>query len=627
MLSYIEHCLEWGGTKKDIIVLTVSALALIAVLFFPQAAGAVWIPIVLCGIPIFLEAALGLASRFDIKADVLVAMALIASLYIGEYFAAGEVAFIMELGALLEELTVQRARAGIEKLARLSPQSARILLPDGAEKIVPVEQVQVGDRLRALPGEAVPVDGIILAGHSSINQAILTGESMPMDKSPGDEVFSGTINQFGIFEMEAVRVGKDSSIQRMIRLVESADSGSAKIVKLADRWATWIVLAALVSAFFAWLGTGDLVRGVTVLVVFCPCALVLATPTAIMAALGAAAKRGFLIRRGDALERLAATTRAVFDKTGTITLGCPRVAAIESCSDEYSSDELYALTAAAEQYSEHPLGKAIVLSFTEKYSAAVKPVQNFRLIPGRGVQGCVENKEITVGNDKLFSECGIEIHKSAREQIAPYLTNGATVMNIAVNNQYCGFLALSDTIRPGAAEVIGELISRKIQPILLTGDNSQSANAIAQKLRIETVRANCLPEDKLNIITQYQNSGQPVCMTGDGINDAPALKKAHVGIAMGGIGSDIAADAADIVLVNDSLSNLPYLFSLSKRMMAVIKWNIVFSMGLNFLAIFLAIGGFLNPVSGALVHNAGSIVVIINSALLLKWNGKSFYTT
>ena len=623
MILYIERIMEWGSTKKDLVVLTVSALALIAVLLFPQtASAAVWIPLVICGIPILLEAVVGLVSRFDIKADVLVAMALIASVYIGEYFAAGEVAFIMALGSFLEKTTSHQAQAGIEKLARLSPQIARVIRSDGEEQVLPVEQVRLGDRIRTLPGEAIPADGIILSGQSSINQAILTGESMPVDKTVGDTVFSGTINQFGIFEMEATRVGKDSAIQRLIRLTQSVDSRSAKIVRIADKIATWVVLAALASAVIAWLATGEVVRSVTVLVVFCPCALVLATPTAIMAALGAAAKRGVLIRQGDALEKMAQTAQIFFDKTGTLTQGRPCVTAIQSCSDVYSADELYGFTAAAEQYSEHPLGKAVVLSYFEKFNAALKPAENFRLLPGRGVSARVESKEITVGNDKLFSEQGIEINDSVKESIAPYLENGCTIMYIAVDKTLCGYLALFDTMRPGAEEVIAQLISSGIEPVLLTGDNSPAAGAIAQRLHINTVYANCLPEEKLRIISKYQTSGQRVCMIGDGINDAPALKKAHVGIALGKIGSDIAADAADIVLVNDTIACLPYLFGLSNTMMRTIKWNIAFSMGLNFLAIFLAIGGFLNPVFGALVHNAGSVLVIVNSAALFKWKGR-----
>ena len=490
VMEKLSDFLELGGTKKDVALLVISGIALIFSIFdvIPLPFDAAWAAIVLCGVPIILEAVIGLVTEFDIKADVLVSIALIASICIGEDFAAGEVAFIMQLGGLLEELTVARARAGIEKLVHLTPQTAR-LISGGTEKIIPAEQVKVNDLLRVLPGETIPVDGVITSGQTSVNQAVMTGESLPVDKKAGDEVSSGTVNQFGAFEMKAAKVGEDSSIQRMIRLVQSADAGKAKIVGIADRWATWIVVIALSAAALTWFFSGQIIRAVTILVVFCPCALVLATPTAIMAAIGNATKHGFLVREGDALERLAAVKKITFDKTGTLTCGTPEVLAVKSFSPEFGEHDLYQLCAAA----------------------------------------------------------------------------------------------------------------------------------IAGQLHISEVHANCLPEDKLNWIDSYQKKGEAVCMIGDGVNDAPALKKADVGIAMGSVGSDIAVDAADIVLVDDEIKELPHLIALSKRMMITIKCNMSFSMALNFVAIVLAITGILNPVVGALVHNAGSVFVIINSALLLNW--------
>ena len=324
-----EYLLELGGTKRDIIFLIISGAALIISIFnlITLPFDAAWIAILFCGIPIIMEAIIGLITAFDIKADVLVSIALIASVCIGEDFAAGEVAFIMQLGALLEDLTVAKAREGIEKLVHLTPQNARLISGD-KETIIPAEQVKIGDMVRVLPGETVPVDGIIISGQTSINQAVMTGESLPVDKTIGDEVFSGTVNQFGAFAMKATKVGEDSSIQRMIRLVQSADAGKAKIVSLADRWATWIVVAALTAASLTWLITGEIIRAVTILVVFCPCALVLATPTAIMAAIGNGTKHGFLVREGDALERLARVSKITFDKTGTLTYGIPEVVAV-----------------------------------------------------------------------------------------------------------------------------------------------------------------------------------------------------------------------------------------------------------------------------------------------------------
>ena len=599
--------------KKDITFLVLGGISLIISLFdlVPLPFDAAWIAIIFCGVPIIMEAVTGLVTAFDIKADVLVSLALIASVCIGEDFAAGEVAFIMQLGALLEDLTVAKARAGIERLVHLTPQTARVIR-DGREQVIPAGEVKVGDRIRVLPGETIAVDGEILSGQTSINQAVMTGESLPVDKAPGDPVSSGTVNQFGAFEMKATKVGEDSSIQRMIRLVQSADAGKARIVGLADRWATWIVVIALSAAGITWIATGEIIRAVTILVVFCPCALVLATPTAIMAAIGNATKHGFLVREGDALERLSAVAKITFDKTGTLTYGAPEVTAVKSVSD-YTEEEIYSFAAGAEQLSEHPLGKAVVRCYGRK-----PPVcEDFRMRPGEGVTATVSGKVVKAGNLKLLK--GMTISRELAAGAGRYLNEGSTVIYVAVDDRPAGYLVLSDTVREESKDMIAKLDRIGVQPVLLTGDHKNAADAIASQLGIREVHAGCLPEDKLNHIGAYQEKGEAVCMIGDGINDAPALKKADVGIAMGGVGSDIAVEAADIALVDDEIRELPHLLSLSRRMMTTIKVNLTFSMTLNFLAIALAITGLLGPVIGALVHNAGSVLVIINSALLLNW--------
>ena len=616
IIKKAKALMELGGIKKDVAFLVLGGLSLIISLFdlIPLPFDAAWVAIILCGVPILMEAVIGLITAFDIKADVLVSLALIASVCIGEDFAAGEVAFIMQLGALLEDLTVAKARAGIEKLVHLTPQTARVIL-NGTEKIIPAEQVKIGDVIRVLPGETVPVDGIILSGQTSVNQAVMTGESLPVDKATGDEVSSGTVNQFGAFEMKAARVGEDSSIQRMIRLVQSADAGKAKIVGLADRWATWIVIIALSAAGLTWVITGEIIRTVTILVVFCPCALVLATPTAIMAAIGNATKHGFLVREGDALERLSAVTKVTFDKTGTLTCGTPKVAAVKSVSD-YTEDEVYAFAAAAEQMSEHPLGKAVVRCYGQKPAAC----EDFKMNIGEGVLAIIHGKAVKAGNLKLLKE--VPVSPKIIAETGAYRNTGSVVIYVAVDEVLAGYLVLSDTIREESKDMITALDGIGVSPVLLTGDNQNAAGAIANQLGIHEVHASCLPEDKLNYIGTCQENSEAVCMIGDGINDAPALKKANVGIAMGGIGSDIAVDAADIALVDDEIRELPHLLSLSRRMMTTIKINLTFSMTLNFLAILLAITGLLGPVIGALVHNAGSVLVIINSALLLHWKKK-----
>ena len=601
--------------KKDIMCLVLSGLALLVSIFDVASLpfDAAWVAIILCGVPIILEAAKGMITSFDIKADLLVSMALIASVLIGEDFAAGEVAFIMQLGGLLEELTVANARAGIERLVHLTPQTARIL-KDGKEEVISATEVKVQDRLRVLPGETIPVDGVIISGTTSINQAVMTGESLPVDKSVGDEVKSGTVNQFGSFDMEAVKVGEDSSIQRMIRLVQSADAGKAKIVGLADRWATWVVVIALLAAALTWLVTGEIIRAVTILVVFCPCAMVLATPTAIMAAIGNATKHGFLVREGDALERLALVSTVTFDKTGTLTYGVPNVIEVKSVS-KYSEHEIYQFAAAVEKRSEHPLGKAVVRGFKESVKESIPEADEFEMVPGMGVLAKVDEKMVRAAGPKLLESLGI----AKVEEAEKHTKDGATVIYLLIEEKLAGYLVLSDTLRQEASDMIKKVQALQVEPVLLTGDHQNAASYIAGKLGIHVNYAACLPEDKLRHIEKFKEQGEMVCMIGDGINDAPALKKADVGIALGSIGSDIAVDAADIALVDDEIRELPHLLALSRRMMKTIQLNLTFSMSLNFLAITLAITGLMGPVVGALVHNAGSVLVIINSALLLGW--------
>ena len=620
LMGKLEELLELGGTKKDIAFLIISGISLVISLAVPDDIlpfNIAWVAVILCGVPIVLEAVIGLVTAFDIKADVLVSLALIASVCIGEDFAAGEVAFIMQLGGLLEDLTVAKARAGIEKLVHLTPRTARVIT-GGSEKIIAAEKVQVGDILRVLPGETIAVDGIIISGETSVNQAVMTGESLPVDKTVGDDVSSGTVNQFGAFEMRASKVGEDSSIQRMIKLVQSADAGKAKIVGLADRWATWVVVIALTAAALTWAISGEIIRAVTILVVFCPCSLVLATPTAIMAGIGNVTKHGFLVREGDALERLSKVKKICFDKTGTLTYGKPEV--VDTAAVNMSGDELLALTASVESCSEHPLGKAILKAAKGK-ELAISKTDGFLMTTGKGVRGVVDGREVLAGNVMLLAGNNIPIPEEMTERAEAYIHKGSTVIFTAADGVFAGFIVLSDTLRAESREMIRSLKELGVEPVLLTGDNENAAKNIAGELGITEVRANCLPEDKLNYVAECGQSGG-AAMIGDGINDAPALKRANVGIAMGGVGSDIAVDAADIALVDDEVKELPHLIALSKRMMTTIKINLTFSMTLNFVAIILAITAVLNPVIGALVHNCGSVLVIINSALLLNWRKK-----
>lgn len=614
--------MEWlqNKEKQTLLTLIISAPALVISFFHigNLPVDAAWIAILLCGIPIVKGAVIGLVTKFDIKADVLVSIALIASIWIGEIFAAGEVAFIMAIGGYLEERTVDKARAGIENLVRLTPATARVVR-GSTETVIPAEQVKVGDVLRVLAGETIAVDGKILKGQTSIDQAVMTGESLPVDKCEGDEVFSGTVNQFGTFDMTAQKVGADSSLQRMIRLVESADAGKAKIVGIADRWATWIVVTALLAAAITWFATGQILRSVTVLVVFCPCALVLATPTAIMAGIGNAARYGVLIREGDALERLSQVKRIAFDKTGTLTYGKPAVALVHSIDPALDEQAIFQLAAQAELRSEHPLGKAIVADYRQKNKDFPQQPEEFTLLAGRGVVAKIDRCRVLAGNRTLMEEQKISLPQSLLAAAEQAEQDGCTVIYLAREDKAVGLLALSDTLRPDAVQTIDAIHQTGVQTVLLTGDAEAAASHIAGCAGICTVRSGCLPEHKLREIRAYGERGEPVCMVGDGINDAPALKTAFVGIAMGGIGSDIAIDAADMVLVGDDIREIPHLLRLSQKTMRTIRINLTASMVLNFVAIILAITGILNPVVGALVHNVGSVAVILNSALLLNW--------
>ena len=610
--------------KRDILFLVISGIGLIFSFMDIKIfnLNLAWIAIVFCGIPIIKDAIEGLVTEFDIKADVLVSMALIASVIIGEIFAAGEVAFIMQIGAFLEEFTVRKSRKGIENLISLTPTLARIIL-NNEEKTINAKDVKVGDILRVNPGEIIPVDGIIIKGKTSIDNSVMSGESIPVDLSEGDNVCSGAVNQFGSFEMKAIKVGEDSSIQRMIKLVESADVSKAKIVGIADKWATYIVIAAFSTAILTWLFTGEIIRAVTILVVFCPCALVLATPTAIVAAIGNVSKFGILIKEGDALERLAQVSKITFDKTGTLTYGKPKVEEVVSVLDNLSNEKLYELIASCELYSEHPLGKAIVSSFRETHKREIKPPQEFKMIPGRGVIAKVNDKKIISGNKHLLLDENFkrDTFRFIREK---HRNQGKSIIYIAIDDKIGGYVILSDTLREESKSMVQSIKKLGVSPVLLTGDNKFVSDSIASKVNIDEVKSECFPQDKLNVIDEYQEKeNEMVCMVGDGINDAPALKKAFVGIAMAGVGSDIAVDAADIVLVRDDISNLPHLLKISKYMMKTIRINLAFSMLLNFVAVILAMTGILNPVVGALVHNAGSVLVIINSALLLKYDKKN----
>lgn len=573
-----------------------------------------WAAIILCGVPILTGAVKGLIWEHDVKADVLVAMALVASVTAEEYFAAGEVALIMQIGSLLEDYTSEKANESIGKLIRLSPQKAHVVREGKVFEVSPSE-LQAGDTVRVLAGETVPVDGKILDGETTIDQSVMTGESIPVDKKTGDTVRSGTINRFGTFTMRVEKRSEDSSLQRMIRLTKEAEENKAPIVSLADKWATWLVFGALAWAGCTWMITGEFMRAVTVLVVFCPCAFILATPTAVLAGIGNAAKYGIIIRSGSALEKLSKIKKAAFDKTGTLTCGKPEVADI--VTDGCDKNELLRLFAAAESYSEHPLGKAVA----DSYKGNTESVRDFQMQAGQGISAVVAGKKLLAGKGKWLEEQNISV-SSFEKQAQKAEETGATLIYAAVDGTCRGFFVLSDTIRSDAAQTISRLKKSGVVPLLLTGDNEAAAGYIAGQVGISEVKSGLLPEEKMRIIEDISKSGGAVCMIGDGVNDALALTRADAGIAMGGIGSDIAIESADAVLVGDEIKRIPYLFMLTKKVMHKVNVNIVAGMIINITAVILSSAGILNPVTGALWHNFGSVFVVINAALLLQYKDK-----
>lgn len=573
-----------------------------------------WAAIILCGVPILTGAVKGLIWEHDVKADVLVAMALVASVTAEEYFAAGEVALIMQIGSLLEDYTSEKANESIGKLIRLSPQKAHVVREGKVFEVSPSE-LQAGDTVRVLAGETVPVDGKILDGETTIDQSVMTGESIPADKKTGDTVRSGTINRFGTFTMRVEKRSEDSSLQRMIRLTKEAEENKAPIVSLADKWATWLVFGALAWAGGTWMITGEFMRAVTVLVVFCPCAFILATPTAVLAGIGNAAKYGIIIRSGSALEKLSKIKKAAFDKTGTLTCGKPEVADI--VTDGCDKNELLRLFAAAESYSEHPLGKAVA----DSYKGNTESVRDFQMQAGQGISAVVAGKKLLAGKGKWLEEQNISV-SSFEKQAQKAEETGATLIYAAVDGTCKGFFVLSDTIRSDAAQTISRLKKSGVVPLLLTGDNEAAAGYIAGQVGISEVKSGLLPEEKMRIIEDISKSGGAVGMIGDGVNDAPALTRADAGIAMGGIGSDIAIESADAVLVGDEIKRIPYLFMLTKKVMHKVNVNIVAGMIINITAVILSSAGILNPVTGALWHNFGSVFVVINAALLLQYKDK-----
>ena len=574
------------------------------------------------GFPLAYEAFETLFEKRRLSSELLVTIAMAACVALGEFFAAGEVAFIMILGETLEEMTINRARKGLQKLVALAPVHGRRVV-NGQEETIPAEEIQIGDVLRVLPGETIPVDSVILSGDTTVDQSAMTGESLPVEKTAGDALVSGVINLNGAIEIRAEKVVRDSALHKLINLVEQAEKSKAPTQKIVDVWAQWLVPIAVLLAIATFLVTGlatgewtdALRRGITILVVFCPCALALATPTAIMAAIGQATRHGILIKNGEALEKMGKVNAVAFDKTGTLTYGRLRVSDVVTLDGTLTRADVLSLAASAEQRSEHPLGKAIVKQAKEENLALFDP-ERFEMQSGKGIQANIRGRNVLCGSEKWIAENGVDLLQSDRDALQTLRSTGSAVILTAADGKLVGLIALSDTPREGVGSMVSQLESLNVDTVLLTGDNRQTAEYFARQNGLTRFEAELLPGEKAKAIQTLQAEGRRVCMIGDGVNDAPALKTADIGVAMGEVGSDVAVEAADIVLMTEDLGRIGYLKKLSNAVIQSITVNISLAMGINFVAIILSMLGIMGPISGALVHNAGSVLVILNAALL-----------
>ncbi len=601
-------------TVISMIFLIISAVIMFLKIDFPFEFA--WITVVISGIPIFYWGLRLLIKNKKMTASLLISIAMIAAIFTNEIFAAAEVAFIMALGGILEDLTINKAKKGITKLLNLAPKTARKLVINDTEvneEIIPAKNVKKDDVIRILAGEDIPADGVIISGETSINQSIMTGESIPADKTTGDIVYSGTTNCFGVIDVKVQKSYEDSSIQKLIKLVKDAENKKAPTQRIVDKWAAILIPSAVLFAVIVYLITGEISRAVTILVVFCPCSLVLATPTSIMAAIGQATKNGIIIKTGEALETIGLCDVFAFDKTGTITNGKLTVSDIEAF-DGSNPDEILYLAASSEKKSEHPIGKAIVQYALEK-DFKLNELKDFKMLSGKGIYANLDNKRIIIGNEKFITDNDIEIPSEIKKAVNSKRLEGKVALLVVVDKVPKGMIALSDSIKDSSIKALMKL-NEKADTLLLTGDNSLTADYFAKKSGVKTVYSGLLPKEKALKIEELQKENKKVCMTGDGVNDSIALKVANAGVSMGTFGSDIAIESSDIIITGDDLIKIVYLRNLSLECIKTIKTNITISMCINFVSLTLSALAILNPVTGAIVHNIASILVVSNAALL-----------
>ena len=569
------------------------------------------------GLPLFLFAAKGLFLRGDITAGVMASTATIAAIVVGEYAAAALVVFMMSVGEWLENFTIARADSALRDLSRLVPPQVMVRR-HGQDQIIPLEQVILGDTVLSRTGERLGIDGVVTGGRASVNQATITGESMPVEKKAGDNVYAGTLNEAGLLEISVTHLGEQTTLGQIVRLVKDAQSHQAPVQRIANRYAKVLVPLTFSISILVYLLTGDVMRAVTVLVVVCPCALVLATPTAVVAAIGNAARRGILVKSGAVIEKIGKVNVVAFDKTGTLTLGRPVVQQVISLNG-VNQDELLGLAAAVERYSEHPIGRSIWRAAQEK-SIPLTNAQDFQTLPGFGVTARVQHHRVAIGSRGLLAEHGVTWSEAAVQHFQSLEEQGKTVVPMAVDGMLAGLIVLADTPRPEARIAIAQLKNLGIEEvIMLTGDNPRAAEQIARQLGIDRVYSQVLPQDKLSIVHKLQAQGKKVAFAGDGVNDAPALAVADVGIAMGLAGSDVALETADIGLMTDGIERIPQIIAISHQALRAIRQNVIFSMSWNVLSVVLSSFGVIGPVVGAIMHELSALPALANSARIIQY--------
>ena len=547
--------------------------------------------------------------------DVLATVAIIASIYVGEYIAASVVVIMLGGGEVLEDIAFSRATSAIEKLVDDFPQTAFVLRND-VEVEVPVSEIEVGETVIVKPGGMIPVDGVIRDGKATVNQASVTGESLPVEKASGDDVFSGSLVELGALEINATAVGDKSTYGQIISMVREAQIYKAPIVSLADKFAGYYIPVILVIGVAVLLWTRNPLRMASVFIIACPCALTLATPTAIVASIGNSARKGILIRTGESLERLGDVDTLVVDKTGTITSGKPSVVDVKGYNG-YDARQVLSYAAGAERHSEHPIAQA-VLSRAKEDKVALVECSEFEVYPGLGVCVTHEGYSIVVGSEKLLRENNIVLQGQGREDLEGEEA-ARSVVFVAVDGEVVGSLMVSDTLREGVKEVLAEAKKYGVKrTVMLTGDRVEVAERIGAEVGIDIVEADLMPDEKVERIQALKDKGSRVLMVGDGINDAPALAAADVGVAMGLTGTDIAMETAGITLATDRLDRLPMLLRIGKETMKVVKLNIAFALIVNLLGIILSIMGIVTPLVAALIHEGNAMIVMLNALRLLR---------